>query len=193
MNLKKIFGSGARVKLMQQFLLHPEEEFYIRELTRMLDEQINSLRRELENLEAMGMLTSKEKNRKKFYTVNPHFIILNELTSIVRKTNKDNEALLKKIAKSGSIDLLMLGGAFIKDENGDVDIFIVGDIDKTELEEQMEALFPNVQLRYNSMKKEDFLYRIAIKDSFIHKLFEKKQNIILKNKLKKATKELIKA
>ena len=54
--LKKIFGSGARVKLFRQFLLNPKEEFFIRELTRILDEQINSLRRELANLEKIGML-----------------------------------------------------------------------------------------------------------------------------------------
>ena len=74
--LKKIFGSGARVKLITHFLSNQDDEFFIRELTRILDEQINSLRRELENLESIGMLKSKERNRKKYYRVNPHFIIL---------------------------------------------------------------------------------------------------------------------
>ena len=87
-----MFGSGARVKLLQQFLLHPEEEFFIRELTRILDEQINSLRRELENLENIGMLKSREKNRKKYYRINPHFPLLHEFTSIIRKRMKNTKA-----------------------------------------------------------------------------------------------------
>ncbi len=71
MHLKKLFGSGARVKLFRQFLTYPQDEFYIRELTRILDEQINSLRRELENLEKMGMLKSRDKNRKKYLVIKP--------------------------------------------------------------------------------------------------------------------------
>jgi hypothetical protein len=48
--LKALFSSQTRVKLLSVFLLHPEEEYFIRQLTRLLGEQINSIRRELENL-----------------------------------------------------------------------------------------------------------------------------------------------
>lgn len=56
--LDKLFGSNARVKLLKLFLLHPETKYYIRQLARELKLQINSVRRELENLEELGLLVS---------------------------------------------------------------------------------------------------------------------------------------
>ena len=190
MILKKIFGSGARVKLLRQFLMHPGEEFFIRELTRILDEQINSLRRELENLVKIGMLKSREKNRKKYYRINPHFILLSELTSIIRKTNDENEALLKQFSKIGDLSLLMLTGQFIGEES-DMDIFLVGDFDKDEVQNLLNLNFAEKSLKFAVMTKEDFLYRITLKDKFVQSIFENKGNIILKNKLKKETEELL--
>lgn len=187
--LKKIFGSGARVKLFQQFLLNPKEEFFIRELTRILDEQINSLRRELENLEKIGMLKSSERNRKKYYRLNPHCPILSELTSIIRKNEKSFSVLLTKASKIGAIDIMVLGGQFI-DKDADVDVFIVGDIKKDDLGEFLKKEYPENNYKYTVMPREDFLYRMTLKDKFVKTVFDERENIILKNKLKKDTEPL---
>ena len=56
--LGKLFGSNSRVKILKLFLSHPEEKFYIRQISRHLKLQINSVRRELDNLEKFGLLTS---------------------------------------------------------------------------------------------------------------------------------------
>ncbi|MCG2690615.1 hypothetical protein L6249_00895 [Candidatus Parcubacteria bacterium] len=56
--LEKLFGSRARVKILNIFLLNPREKYYIRQLSRNLKLQLNSTRRELENLEKFGILTS---------------------------------------------------------------------------------------------------------------------------------------
>jgi DNA-binding Lrp family transcriptional regulator len=56
--LAKLFGSNARVKILKLFLLHSEEKYYIRQISRNLGLQINSVRRELENLEKFGLLKS---------------------------------------------------------------------------------------------------------------------------------------
>ncbi|HEY5713880.1 MAG TPA: hypothetical protein VIT68_00850 [Candidatus Gracilibacteria bacterium] len=194
MLLKKLFGSGARVKLLKQFLNNPEEEFFIRELTRILDEQINSLRRELENLENIGLLKSKERNRKKYYYINSHFNLLAELTSIIRKTDDKHQNLLKKLEKLGSIDILILTGSFVDKADGyDLDLFIVGDIKNKEIESFLSENFANEIVRHGAMTREDFLYRITLRDKFVQKLFRNGENIVLKNKLKKDTEDLVKA
>jgi len=56
--LGKLFGSKARVKILKLFLSQPNERFYIRQIARDLKLQLNSVRRELENLEQFGLLTS---------------------------------------------------------------------------------------------------------------------------------------
>jgi len=188
--LKKIFGSGARVKLLQQFLSNPNEEFFIRELTRVLDEQINSLRRELENLEKVGLLKSSERNRKKYYRINPHFPLLSEFTSIIRKTNQGNQDFLKKISKLGDIDVLILTGQFLEKES-ETDIFLIGEVKRPDFQKFLDETFPEKNLKYVLMTREDFLYRMTLKDKFVQKIFADKENIILKNKLKKDTEALI--
>ncbi len=188
--LKKVFGSGARVKLLKQFLLNPEEEFFIRELTRILDEQINSLRRELENLESIGMLKSREKNRKKYYHVNPHFPLLHEFTSIIRKTDEGNQNLLKKLSKLGDVDLCVLTGQFV-DTKSDIDLFVVGSVKESDLGVFVKEQFAGEDVKFGVMTREDFLYRITLKDKFVMNLFGNKDNLILKNKLKKDTEGLL--
>jgi len=189
--LKKIFGSLARVKLFQQFLNNPQEEFFIRELTRILDEQINSLRRELENLEKIGLLKSVERNRKKYYKVNSHFVLLHELTSIIRKTDEEHQELLKKLSKLGEIDVLVLSGSFIDKEESDTDLFLVGNLEKNALGKFLDDIFSTDKKKYTLMTKEDFLYRMTLKDKFVSRIFSDRENIVLKNKLKKDTESLV--
>ena len=45
--LEKLFGSKTRTKLLSLFFGNPERSFYVREMTRVIEEQINSVRREL--------------------------------------------------------------------------------------------------------------------------------------------------
>jgi hypothetical protein len=56
--LGQLFGSNARVKILKIFLFNPEEKYYIRQLARNLKLQVNSVRRELDNLEKFGILIS---------------------------------------------------------------------------------------------------------------------------------------
>ena len=53
---EKLFGSKTRAKLLRLFFENPEKSFYVREMTRVIDEQINSVRRELLNLESIGII-----------------------------------------------------------------------------------------------------------------------------------------
>jgi len=61
--LEKLFGSNSRVKILKIFLLNPDKKYYIRQLARDLKLQVNSIRRELENLEQFGLLISKMSNQ----------------------------------------------------------------------------------------------------------------------------------
>ena len=48
--IEHLFGSKTRVRLMNLFLEHPERPLYVREVTRKIDAQLNSVRRELKIL-----------------------------------------------------------------------------------------------------------------------------------------------
>ena len=70
--LENLFGSRARTNLLKLFLLN-QQEFFVREIARKTGEKLNSVRRELENLEKLGLiqvvkkkhLLKKKEKRKK--------------------------------------------------------------------------------------------------------------------------------
>jgi hypothetical protein len=71
--IEQLFGSKTRVKLLRLFYSNPNRSFYVREITRKVDEQINSVRRELSNLLAIGIIKSDNTNNKLYYEVNQSY------------------------------------------------------------------------------------------------------------------------
>jgi hypothetical protein len=141
--IEQLFGSKTRVKLLQLFYSNPNRSFYVREITRKIDEQINSVRRELSNLLSVGIITSDNTNNKLYYEVDQKFEFYEPLQIIfgggVKKTIRkktpaagdtpDEEVLDPSDLKSvGHIDLAVLTGQFTRDESAGVDLFIVGQV-----------------------------------------------------------------
>ena len=183
--LKALFSSKTRIKLLTTFLLNPDDEYFIRELTRKLDEQINSIRRELDNLKKIGLLRSRVRNRKKYYYSNKDFVIFNELKDIILKAMNTDSDLIRQIGKIGNIDLLVLSGVFVGKESA-VDILIVGEVNNDKLQKLLaESSKAGKDLRFTNMNKEDFLYRLEMKDKFIRDLIADEKSIIAVNKMKK--------
>lgn len=185
--LKRLFTSNTRIKLLSLFLLHSDEEFFIRELTRRLNEQINSVRRELDNLKKLGFLKSREHDRKKYYITNKNFIAYNELRGIFLKSISDKDNIAKNILKMGEIDLLVLTGMFVEKESS-LDLLLVGKVDREKMEEffntELETKRP---VRYSILSREDYIYRRQCKDKFLSDLLADQSNIIAVNRLEKQT------
>src|SRR6476660_2368986 len=93
--IEQLFGSKTRVKLLQLFYSNPNRSFFVREITRKIDEQINSVRRELSNLLSIGIITSDDMNNKLYYEVNQSFEYYRPLKEIfgggVKRTKKPAE------------------------------------------------------------------------------------------------------
>ena len=68
-----LFGSKTRVKLLYLFLNNPGQAFYVREITRLIGEQINSVRRELANMLEVGIVASNNMDNKLYYEVNQRY------------------------------------------------------------------------------------------------------------------------
>src|SRR6188472_2093699 len=80
--IEQLFGSKTRVKLLQLFYSNPNRAFYVREITRKIDEQINSVRRELANLLSIGIISSDDANHRLYYEVNQAYHFYEPLKTI---------------------------------------------------------------------------------------------------------------
>lgn len=136
---------------MQMFFSNPNRSFYVREITRKIEEQINSVRRELANLLSIGIISSDNNNNHRlYYEVNQQYEHYKALASIFGKgapiaTNAKNEdaeeagdvADLKKI---GNVEVALLTGQFTRDESAGIDMLIVGDVNNTKLNKYISDL-----------------------------------------------------
>ena len=194
---EQLFGSKTRVKLLQLFYSNPNRAFYVREITRKVEEQINSVRRELANLQSIGIITSESNNNRLYYEVNQDyehykplgmvFGLKAEKTSKKSKDDKpepDNVALhplAKAVSALGRVELAFLTGQFTRDEAGGVDLMIVGDVNQAKLVKFVGELekAENKELRYTTMPLTTYQYRVQINDRFISNVMSAKKQIII--------------
>ncbi|MFH0770701.1 MAG: winged helix-turn-helix domain-containing protein [Candidatus Peregrinibacteria bacterium] len=186
--LKALFSSQTRVKLLSTFLLHPEQEYFIRELTRLLHEQINSIRRELENLRRIGLVKARHRNRKKYYHIDPEFSFFIELKNIFAKEVQAESPIVASLKKIPGVDLVLLAGNFVGTESK-VDLLVIGDIKKEMIEALLlqDASMKNV--RYSIFPRPDFLYRLSLRDRFITEIINDPRNILVHNLIQKEMEE----
>ncbi|MEA2064800.1 MAG: hypothetical protein U9O66_00695 [Patescibacteria group bacterium] len=195
--LEQLFGSKTRTQLLIFFLINHERSYYIREITRILCSQINSIRREIENLKNFGILievakdldqkNKKDFHQRKYFKVNTNFVLYNELKSLILKsqlTNRKN--LIEKIIKSGNISYLVLTGFFVNSDDSPTDILIVGKINKKIVNKIIGKLEKelNKNINYTVISKAEFFYRKDITDKFLYNILEGKK-IVIVDKLKK--------
>lgn len=191
--IEQLFGSKTRVKLLQLFYSNPNRSFYVREITRKIDEQINSVRRELSNLLSVGIILSDNTNNRLYYEVNQKFEFYEPLQQIFGGGVKKNiskkstatadesssaEADLKSV---GRIDLAVYTGQFTRDESAGVDLLIVGEVNPNALQKYVDQLESkeNKSLRYTVMSLPDFQYRQQIRDRFAVAIGRAKKQVLV--------------
>ncbi len=181
-SLKALFSSQTRIKLLSIFLLHPDDEYFIRQLTRLLSEQINSIRRELENLRKIGLVKARHRNRKKYYKADSSFIFFHELRSMFAKDVRGENATISSIKMLPDVQLLLLAGVFVGTQSK-VDLLIVGDIKKDVIELLLSQDPSMKSVKYSLFSKADFLYRLSLNDRFILEIVNDPRHQIAKNSI----------
>ncbi len=165
-------------------MINSEQEYFIRELTRRLEEQINSIRRELDNLKKAGLLKTKTKNGKKYYYVNKSFIFLEELKSMIVKTLASTQGLASEISKMGEVKVLALAGVFVENPTETVDMLIVGEVDREKLANYLtNEVKTSRPVKFTVITEEDYKFRLNCKDKFVGDILNGPDNQILINRL----------
>lgn len=180
-SLDKLFGSKARVKVLAFLLQEYESEFYVRELTRRLKEQINSVRRELETLEGIGLVTSRQQDRKKFFSINRQHPLFRDLQSLFLRAKSTPVDVLQEEARAlGRIVFVALSGCFTQSDSR-VDVLVVGDVDRTRLKAFVAKLEEEQgrEINYTVMPETEFVYRRDLKDQFLLSVIDGKHVTVL--------------
>lgn len=179
--LEKMFGSKTRTKLLQLFFENTSKSYYVREITRVIEEQINSVRRELLNLDSIGVIKNETYDNKVYYSANmkhPYSRALAELFSA-----KTGTAAREKDVHTSSWDEYVkpvkkyINGLIVTNRlpgQDGVDLLIIGN-DKTKKLTRWAEVVEKKQgkpLNYVILSEEDYLYRKSVRDRFIADVLE---------------------
>lgn len=179
--LEKLFGSKTRTKLLSLFFGNPERSYYVREMTRVIDEQINSVRRELLNLESIGIIKNETYDNKIYYSANNKHPYARALVMLF--SSRTDVAVETAVVKTNAweeyvrpvknyLTCLIVTNRLPGQEG--VDLLIVGDDRTKKLTHWAEVVEKKEgkPLNYVIMSRDDFQYRLNVKDRFVSEVLE---------------------
>ncbi len=195
--IEQLFGSKTRARLLTLFLENADRAFYVRELTRRIDAQLNSVRRELKNLVDVGIVLEVEGKilaaevsedepeskgeKKKFYRANAAFPLFDDLRGVMRKAAVlMNQEIVRVLKEKGEISLVLLTGRFVDASDVPTDLFIVGTIDPDDLAKAVREFEHDIarEVNYTAMPRDEFLYRQDVGDRFLANIMNAKHVVL---------------
>ncbi len=186
-----LFGSKTRVKLLHLFLNNPGKSFYVREITRLIDEQINSVRRELSNMLNVGIIKSDTADNKLYYEVDQRYEYFVPLRAIFGDAADVSEKIdapstldwQGKLDELGNIKLAIISGVFVPNSSSPIDLLLVGNPAQGKLKSFIKTLEKKEgrELNYSTLTYDEFYYRLSIRDRFIVELLSAKHVVLRDN------------
>jgi len=175
-SLKHLLISQTRIKLINVLFYNPKEIFYVRQLVRLVDEEINSVRRELDNLKKSGLISSEWRGNRLYYCADKQSSLFSDLLLIANQSTGLGLKLQNKNETLGTIKLVFYSYRFMTGEKrnaDDIDLIIVGDVSLREIENYLkqEEQVRGYEINYMVMGKGEFDLRRQKRDQFIVDFF----------------------
>ena len=157
---------------MQAFLSQPQEMFYVRELTRLIEEEINAVRRELARMQNAGMVQSEKRGNRLYYQFRSNYPFFSELLSLVTKTTPVGRSIINNRSKLGFVKYAFVSERLVRSlprQENELDLVIIGKVIMPQLDQIVKKLEKKLEteINYSSMTEEEFKYRKNRKDPFI--------------------------
>lgn len=146
--------------------------FYIRQLVRLLKEEINAVRRELQRMERLGMVKKENRGNRIYYWFNKDYPLYQDLISLVSKTVGLGGEIVKRKGKLGNVKFALLSGKMargLKTREDEVDLLVVGEIDMQKLSSIVKETEKETgrEVNYSVMTREEFNFRKKRRDPFL--------------------------
>jgi predicted nucleotidyltransferase len=172
-----LFGKTRRA-ILALLYSHPDEEFYFREIIRLVGAGRGAVARELENLTLAGILVKKKKGRQIYYRSNQRCPVYPELRGLIVKTAGMADVLSTALAPlAKKIRLAFIYGSVARlDERStsDIDLMIVGELGIRDVVRALRPAHETLRRVINPsvFSYEEFLDRLNSGDPFIRTVWD---------------------
>lgn len=141
--LNSVLFTDYRRKVLDLLLLHPDDQYHLREIARLTGTQPGTLARELAKLVEAGILLKVPVGNQMHYRTNRECPIFTELSSILRKTSGLAETLAAALLPlAEQVELAFIFGSMASGTaraGSDIDLLLIGDLG---FAEAVAALYP---------------------------------------------------
>lgn len=146
------------------FMAHEDAEMYVNEMSRRLGLDDGNLARKLKELEAEGILKSRELGHARYYSLNRAYPLLAEYRKIILKTVGIENSLREVLKKINGIEDAYVFGSYARDRMdvaSDIDLLVVGDFDTVSLRKKLAGVQKTLDREINlvSMGRDEYARR----------------------------------
>ncbi len=182
--LTRLFSSETRVSLLTLFFTHIDKRFYVREVARQLGRDISGVKRELDNLERAGILTSEKVGNLRYYRANKASPLYAEIKGIIAKTTGVDGSIRDGLRKIKGIKTAILYGGEQRETEGSlgsIRVMMIGAVDLNEVNDAVAALENRLgrEISYLVFDDAEFRRRRSEDDPFIIEVLKGRRTILI--------------
>ena len=178
--LEALFTSHTRIKILSLLMFHPDKEYHLREIARIIQASPRYVSKELEKLLRINLVHTYAKGNLTIYAINRNNSILPELRAIFLKTDFIGTLIKNKL--KGKATYAFLYGSFAQGEEteqSDIDLFVIGTIKEDELIRIIQNIEKKVSREVNYVLWSEHLFRQRAQSHHLLQTIKKSKIIML--------------
>ena len=176
--LKSLFSSSIRADVLSLLLNSPDEKFYVREIAKLLRKNPSGVKRELDNLEQMGIVLSEKVANLKYFRANNDSPLFSELKNLIAKS-LGLPGAIKAVIRAAGAKAAFIYGPYAEGEDVDaVDLFVIG---ASESEDVVRKGLKDLQkkfgqkISYTLMDEDEYKIKRKKKEASLRRLLSGKR------------------
>jgi len=175
--LASIIPSKVRRKILQLFFHNISDSYYLREVVRKTDEEVNAVKRELDILYNAKVLFREKRTNKIFYSLNKQYEFFDELLRIFTKHTSLAKLIKKNRSRLGKVKYVAVSTNFSKKipiKDDEIYVLFVGILVIPEIESIMASSKKEFgwEINYTVLTETELAFRKKNNDPFIWKFLK---------------------
>lgn len=194
--LSSVLFTEYRSRVLGLLLLHPERSYYLREVARITATVPGTLKREMDKLLEVGLLTVQKVGNQNHYQANRDCPIYEDLANVLRKTSGLSDVLTAALIPiSEKLQSAFVFGSVASGKvnaKSDIDLLLIGEVGYSEVVPLLHPLQEQLGREINPKIFAANEWAKLVKDNgaFVHDVLSKPKLFIIGNEQQLSTNEV---
>jgi len=187
LTLSSVLFTEYRSRVLGLLFLHPERSYYLREIARITATVPGTLKREMDKLLEVGLLTVQKVGNQNHYQANQDCPIYEDLANVLRKTSGLSDVLTAALIPiSEKLQSAFVFGSVASGKvnaKSDIDLLLIGEVSYSEVVPLLHPLQEQLGREINPKIFTANEWAKLVKDNgaFVHDVLSKPKLFILGN------------